>query len=381
MTQTTTETTAAPDTFWRRHRATLLIVAALVLAVGVTVAVGTGGQERTGLDDPDNPGPDGAQALARVLDDEGVDVSVARSADDFDDTDIDGSTTVLVTSSDQLGTSTIERLLAHAGDSRLVLVDPGPGATEALGLTEFPSSVDLADGREAGCDDPLLQGLTLEADRAFAYDGAGGCFAEDDAAVVLERGGVTLFGAGQALTNEQILRADNAAVGLRLLGQNDDLVWYVPTYQDLVGDDGVSASSLIPEWIRPGIWLVAIAAILLIVWRSRRLGSIATEPLPVVVKAIETTRSRGRLYRKAGDRGHAAAALRAAARTRAAERLRLGPGHDEGALIRDLARHVDRPEAEVAGLVSSQAAAPASDRDLIHLASDLAALDREVRST
>ena len=33
-----------------------------------------------------------------------------------------------------------------------------------------------------------------------------------------------------------------------------------------------------------------------------------------MVKAIETTRSRGRLYRKAGDRAHAAEVLRAAAR-------------------------------------------------------------------
>ena len=30
-----------------------------------------------------------------------------------------------------------------------------------------------------------------------------------------------LFGADQALTNDQILRADNAAVALRLLGQSD----------------------------------------------------------------------------------------------------------------------------------------------------------------
>ena len=70
--------------------------------------------------------------------------------------------------------------------------------------------------------------------------------------------------------------------------------------------------------------MTAIAVLALLVWRSRRLGALASEPLPVVVKAIETTRSRGRLYRKAGDRDHAAGALRAAARVRAAERLGLG---------------------------------------------------------
>ena len=61
-----------------------------------------------------------------------------------------------------------------------------------------------------------------------------------------------------------------------------------------------------------------------ILWRARRLGPLATEPLPVVVRAVETTRSLGRLYRRSGDRGHAAESLRRAARSRLAERLRLG---------------------------------------------------------
>ena len=62
-----------------------------------------------------------------------------------------------------------------------------------------------------------------------------------------------LFGADQALTNDQILRADNAAVALRLLGQDERLVWYVPSLDDLVGDDGVSLQSLLPRWIRPAL--------------------------------------------------------------------------------------------------------------------------------
>jgi hypothetical protein len=108
---------------------------------------------------------------------------------------------------------------------------------------------------------------------------------------------------------------------------------------------------------------------------------LSTEPLPVVVKAIETTRSRGRLYRKAQDRSHAADALRAAARARAAERLGLGAGHDESALIRDLARHVGRPESDIADLIGTRASTPGSDRDLIALARTLTELDREARRT
>jgi hypothetical protein len=164
-----------------------------------------------------------------------------------------------------------------------------------------------------------------------------------------------------------------------LLGQDDDLVWYVPSLADLVGEDETGLGSLSPRWIEPGFWLLLVASIFLIGWRARRLGRLATEPLPVVVKAIETTQSRGRLYRKAGDRAHAAAALRAGARRRVAVRLRLGAGHTEAELVRDLARHTGRSEQDVAALVGSGAPAPTNDHALIRLAGDLAGLDREVR--
>jgi hypothetical protein len=238
--------------------------------------------------------------------------------------------------------------------------------------------------RAADCADPVFAGLSLEVDRALEYPAAGdGCFRGEHGALVVEpRPGIVLLGAPELLTNAQVLRADNAAAALRLLGRGERLIWYVPSLDDLVADDGVSVGSLLPPWIRPGLWLGTIAVLALIAWRARRLGPLATEPLSVVVKAIETTRSRGRLYRKAGDRAHAAAALRGAARTRIAERLRLGAsGRDPATLVRDVARHVDRPAAEVATLLEPDAPAPTTDHDLITLASELAALDREVRRT
>ncbi|MCW2795834.1 hypothetical protein, partial [Nocardioides sp.] len=76
----------------------------------------------------------------------------------------------------------------------------------------------------------------------------------------------------------------------------------------------------------------------------------------------------------------AATALREAARSRAAERLRLGTT-DPQTLVRDLARQVGRTETEIADLLGPHAPAPATDKDLIVLASELAALDREVRRT
>lgn len=367
--------------WWGRHRATLLILGAPAAAIVVVLALGGSRVQTSEPLDPDNPGPNGARAIARVLDRQGVEVTVVRSADDLAQTRTGPGTTVLVTSPDHLGTSTARRLLEDVDGSRLVVAGPGPGATEALGISQLPAQVSLGDGRDAGCQDPLFADLRLEVDRALAYPGDAGCFAGAGGSLVAERGGITLFGADRALANDQVLRADNAAALLRLLGQDGRLVWYVPSIDDLVGDDGVSLSTLLPRWIKPGLWLATIVVIALILWRARRLGPLATEPLPVVVKAIETTRSRGRLYRRSGDRGHAAAALRSAARTRAAERLRVGAATEPATVVRDVARLLGRPEHEIDALLGSGGPAPATDRDLIVLANDLAALDREVRRT
>lgn len=374
--------TAAPEHTGRRRvsGSTLLIVGGLVAAVLTVIVLAGQGAGRYADLDPDNADPNGARAVAQVLDDQGVDVDVVRSAVDLDDTDIDADTTVVVTSTELLGQSTTDRLVERAAAGRLVVVDAGPGTTDAFGLTTLPMGVEVGDAVEADCTDPTYADLSVAVDFGYAYPADGGCFPTDDGALLSEpRPGLVLFGAGEALSNDQVLRADNAAVALRLLGQTDRLVWYVPSLDDLVADDGVSLATLLPRWLRPALWLLAIATIALLVWRSRRLGALAIEPLSVAVKAIETTRSRGRLYRKAGDRAHAASVLRAAARVRAAERLRLGSHPDPDTLVRDVARHTGRPVADIDALLGPRAAPPANDHDLITLADRLAELDREVR--
>jgi hypothetical protein len=383
MTTDTAPTTAVeqgPGSFLARNRASLLIGLGLVAAVAVAAL--TGGGDNTTPMDPDNAGPDGTRAVARVLDDEGVDVDVARSADALEDVAVGSDTSVVVVLPGNLGEATVERLLEHTGGAAHVIVlGADIGAAEALGAPVTPSNDDLGDGRAAGCVDPLFDGLTVEVDTAPVYEG-GDCFPGDLGAVVLRpRDGLLLFGADQAFTNDQVLRADNAAIALRLLGQDRRLVWYVPSLADLSAGEGVSLTSLLPRWVFPGLWVAALAVVATVVWRGRRLGALATEPLPVVVRAVETTRSLGRLYRRAGDRAHAAAALRRSARTRCAERLRLGSRFDPAGLVREVARRTDRPETEVARLLDPPPGdpGPSTDRDLVNLAQALAQLDREVQ--
>lgn len=364
-----------------RHRSTLLIGGGLLVALVIAVLVGVGTRTTTPMD-PDNPDPEGTRAVARVLDDEGVEVDVARTADELDSATVDADTSVVVVLPQYLGTTTIERLRDATADAHVVVVvGAGPGVSDELGEVGGGALATLGKGRDADCDDPVFAGLRLEVDSASVYPD-GDCYGGRFGAVVAEpEERLVLFGADQALTNDQVLRADNAAVALRLLGQTEHLVWYVPTIDDLVGGDGVSVESLLPRWLRPGLVLLLLVAGAVVVWRSRRLGALATEPLPVVVRAVETTRSLGRMYRRSGDRAHAAASLRRAARARLAEVLRLGSATAPDTVVREVARRTGRDPADVARLLAPEGAVPSSDRDLIHLARDLAELDREVRRT
>lgn len=359
----------------RRHRATAVLLLGLVVAVTVVVLTRGGASQSAALD-PDNPDPTGAQAVARVLADEGVEVTVVRDADSLEATPVGAGTTVVVTSAQLLGRSTIDRLRKHAAGARLVVVEPGPGTTRALGVDAPPSRVSLGSAEPAACTDPTYAGLDLLVDQGLDYAVQDACFG---GLLAEPQDGLLLLGAGQALSNDQVLRADNAAVALRLLGQDERLVWYVPDPADLLAGDGVSLSTLLPPWLRPALLLGLLATIALLLWRVRRLGALATEPLPVVVKAVETTRSRGRLYRRSGDRAHAAQALRNAARDQLATRLAIGHRADAATVVREVAHRSGRTLDEVEELLGPHAPAPGSDQDLITLAAALAELDREVR--
>ncbi|MCR1786543.1 DUF4350 domain-containing protein [Nocardioides carbamazepini] len=370
----------------RRVRMRVAIVLAVVLAVAAAVWTTQGTEQYPDAADPRNPGPDGAQAVARVLADQGVEVRIARSADALEEVAVDGDTTVVVTSTEQLAPSTLARLREHAAAAgRVVLVEPRHALLQEIdpGLGSVPVPADEDDAVAARCADGIegvaVDGLTVAVDQATSYAGEG-CFPIADGALVRTVDGLVLFGAGDALTNDQVTRADNAAVALRLLGHDGRLVWYVPDAADAVGDDAVTIGSLLPDWIGPGLWVLALSGSALVLWRFRRLGPLSTEPLPVVVRAVETARSRGRMYRRSGDRAHAAHALRRAACADLAAVLRLDRGAPPPVVAETAARLLDAPVESIAALLDAdRTPPPATDQDLVRFAQDLAQLRREVR--
>ncbi|WP_232827233.1 DUF4350 domain-containing protein [Jiangella endophytica] len=366
---------------WRRWRRPLAIVVLLLLTAVILGVVQS--RASRGYLDPEGVDNPGARALARLLTEQGVDVAPVRTNADAvaaagpDDT-------VLVTVPDLLTPTQIDRLVDTG--ARLVLVaaelrvpDYAPGLSAVL--VGAPGSAD------PHCDLPVaersgsarLGGLGYTGDVSRSEGAA--CYPVDGepalAVTATESGGqVVLLGTADPLTNEYLDDDGNAALALGLLGASERLVWYRPVPEQDADAPGAFTDEL-PGWVRAGAWQLAIAALLAAVWRARRLGRLVPEPLPVVVRASETTEGRARLYRRGRSREHAAELLRAAAIRRLAATAHLpdgeaGPGAVD-ALITTLAYRTRRPAAEIAALLTGPP--PADDAALVRLADDLDALE------
>jgi hypothetical protein len=324
--------------------------------------------------DPRNPGRDGAQAVARVLARHGVEVEVVRGQAAFLHARVDGATTVAVTNPSQLGASTLGKLEDHAAEAgSLVVVGEAEGLVDQFGIDAGSS---FTGDRRARCDEDLTQGLVVR-----TYGGSGlesdGCFGTDDAAVLVHRDDLWLMASPESFANERVLDSDNAALALRLLGQQHRLVWYVADAGDTAADDGVDLSELLPGWLVPSLYLLLAGVLALVLWRGRRLGPLVTEPLPVVVRAAESTRSRGQIYRRTGDRQHAAVILVGAARRRLVEALRLPRGSSVDILASAAASRTGRDPREVLDLLRDPVVA--KDSQLVELGQRLLDLENEVR--
>jgi hypothetical protein len=353
-----------------------------------------GSQHNTEDLDPANPGYSGAQGLAHVLSDHGVTVIVVRSQRELLDQTLDGATTVAISGTGKLSGRTARSAMTHAASAAaLVLLDPDTEVLEGMRLPVSSHLTGLTDVA-AGCrgTDLGVDFRLASADLAYVptlptaggssattcfpdkIDGGGGMITLPAAA---GRPPVTLLGSESLITNGAILESDNAAIALRLFGHTDRLVWYVPSIADLTAGDSTSRS-LAPGWFRPGLVLGTSAVVLLCLWRGRRLGRLVTEPLPVVVRAVETTESRGRMYRRSRDRTRALAVLQQATRKRLASYLGLSASSSISSVAAASAAVSGRDYREVLHLLDSPVAP--DDATLLKLANTLVTLEKEVRS-
>lgn len=364
-----------------RGRVVLAAVVALLVAVLVGAVLLTPRTSDEPLD-PASAEPDGTRAVAQVLGQHGVDVTITHRVSGLDTAGLRDATVVL-TRPQLLAPETLQQTMSAAeGARRLVIVDADPTTIKTLDLPV--AKVEPQRSQPVSlCSVSWLDGLRLSyADISYRPEGsAQTCFGErgQGAVVVLPAQGnapeTVLLGSRAALTNNTVVNDDNAAIALRILGASDRLVWFAPSIA--TADNEAVQGPMWPRWFHPAIWLAGAVILIVMVWRGRRFGRLVPEPLPVVVPADETTRSRGQLYRKAHDQARASAALRLAARARLARYLGLAPGGPPDALISHTARAAQHDPQQVADLLYG--ADPPDDATLTALAQDLQQLERQVR--
>jgi hypothetical protein len=373
---------------WRRARWPVVVLAALVAFAGLS-AIARPATSSTPLA-PDNPGPYGARAVAEVLGARGVEVTYVRTVADAVAAADQGST-LLVTESSYLLAEQVDALVATPAD--LVLLTPTEDLLSAATGGAAELAYDWSDEittRAPRCEDPAAQAAGALRSDGFGFRLAGGpgstlCFpspgsAQVGAFLVHEADGRTVRAVDTTavLRNGTVTEDGNAALALWTLGADEHLVWLVQDPFDVSssGDGQDDPVLALPPWA--GVVALQLLVVVLVValWRGRRLGRLVTEELPVVVRASETTRGRGRLYRRAGSRGHAAAGLRAGTADRLAARLGLPRSADAASLVDAVARATDRPTDQVAHLLYGPP--PVDDAALLELARHLDQIESEV---
>lgn len=392
-----------------RVRSILPWIAVLLLGALALIAMGLRDTPDARLLDPRSPAPVGSRALAEVLGESGVDVDLVTSIAELPSTFTPG-TTVVVTADHRLAPgalSEVARRSSFADRLVVLLITPETVAHLAPGLSGFslPSTMQVTSAPGSRCGIPEIQpgdmvsgglvSLQLDATADAASDPGTGsgddvemCLPPRylDAHGMLARlpGGAAhpetfLVGFGTALTNEHITAEDNAAVALRLLGHSPRLVWLIPSGVD--GPDGMSGDTYSPwpTWTTPVTVVLALGTALLALVRGRRLGRLVTEPLPVTVRAAETTESRGHLYRRSRDVGRTAGILREGTRSRLRRRLGVARSDSLDTLVTAVAIATGEPQERVQALLTD--AEPSGSADLVQLGSDLEDLERKVRLT
>ncbi|MFP1626816.1 DUF4350 domain-containing protein [Streptomyces sp. 5K101] len=388
---------------WTRARGVLVVVLLLV-AAGIAMAAVRSGDHHGRLD-PRSADPHGSRAVAELLKDRGVSVRVVTTLDAAV-TGVGPGTTLLVAEPDLLTSAQQEALHSATSSSggRTLLLAAGPPSVDTLApgvRREVPARVAP---RAPQCTYPAARragNADLGGER-YSTDapGADTCYPSDGLPSLLRidtpaDGDTVLLGAPDILYNERLDKHGNASLALQLLGSRPELVWYIPSLSDpsavdngqqREGDeesaeDESAFLDLIPSGWLWGTLQLAVAAVLAAIWRARRLGPLVTERLPVAIRASEATEGRARLYRRVNARDRAAASLRSATRARLAPLLGLpqAEAHSPDSLIPAVSAQLPDTGRDIRDLLFGPA--PADDPSLVHLADQLDALEREVRTS
>ncbi|MEV7767457.1 DUF4350 domain-containing protein [Microbacterium sp. NPDC086615] len=382
-----TAVSAAPLAVRPRRRAALgwigIALALLLIGLVGTTLVYGGWTQKDALD-PESPAPDGTRALVRILQQQGVAVTVARDRAAAERALADHDATLVLRDAPMLSDATLTALADRARD--VVLIEPRSRTLDVL--LNGSSLGGFANDRatEAGCELPAARTAGTARTGELMIPGAGvtGCYPVDGEYGLLSTeasGGrtVTALDGSATMTNATLPLDGNAALAIGVLARTDAVVWYVPSLTDAdAGSAPQTIGDLTPPWVTPGIVLLLLAASVAAIWRGRRFGPLVTERLPVMVRATETTEGRARLYATSGDAAHALDELRRATRTRLVRRLGLA-AHTPAEQVADaVADRLGADRAAIRGILLTDI--PTTARDLVAASDRLRDLETSVHA-
>jgi Domain of unknown function (DUF4350) len=362
------------------------LVVGLIVAAGAAVIVLASSPPAPQYLSPASVAPDGTHALADVLAELGRRVQTQTSVPAAVAAATAG-TTLVITSPASLSPADIRALAGVPAN--VVLVSPDATALAALApgilLTGPPRPVIVT---QPDCTLPaavLAGAVDTGGENMDVFSPPGAtqqCYPSASGSTLVQsqvRGRlVTVLGAADLLTNADLARQGNAALAINLLPTHK-VVWLIPPPTTVViASPGGHRSffSLVPL----AAYLVAaqlgFALLLAVGWRSRRLGPLVTERLPVVVHAAETVLGHGELYRSRHARDRAASTLRTVLLTRICRAVGLPAGSGPDSVVPVVAQRSRAGAERVRDLLYGPA--PRTDGALATLAKDLDDLAREV---
>jgi hypothetical protein len=344
---------------------------AVPVAVAVAVIAGTGvahamqGADPTELR-PDNAAAHGGATLAGLLRADGVAVQQVTKSSDALIAAYAGNVTLFVPAPGLMHPTYLRMLKLLPASTRVVLVAPSRYTLSNGRIPVAGTGSRWATGpADPGCGLPEVRGAGPATVYHTHYeptpDTVLRCYRDALVGVRVGAPEVLLVGASEPFRNDRIGELRNAALATGLLSRYPRVVWLDlkhsepapgivseaphasrpaappslgtggspdPDFAVPAGDDGGSGDAgggrmprgsggSPPLPVPPQFWavlaLLAAAVLALALARARRLGPPVSEPLPVLVRGVETVTGRGRLYRRARARGPALAALRTAA--------------------------------------------------------------------
>ncbi|PZS35793.1 MAG: DUF4350 domain-containing protein [Pseudonocardiales bacterium] len=351
------------------HRLRLWLVFAVVVALGAVLIASLSNQPGRPLD-PTSAHKNGSKALAVLLRERGIEVIRTTSLVTAARSDV--GTTVLVASPTSYSTAQLAAL--RRSSARLVLLRPSNGVLADLGSGVQPVGA-VSGPTPPGCSDAgaAAAGTVKLPDSTSTFSSDSGSTCYDGAAVIGAR--VVVLGSERLVRNDTV--DDDGVAALDINTISDDgaarrVVWLLPG-TEAAGPGAPTIWQLFPDGAHRAFGWLLVLALLLVLWRGRRLGPAVTEPLPVVVRAAEVVEGHGRLYRRAGARDRAAAALRAATLSRLAGHAGLPRRACLPDVVTSVATTTSRAANDVGYLLAGPV--PADDVGLLRLAVELDELE------